>query len=696
MNLLDLMVTIKCDDQATKQVEGVTRSMNGGMKGSLAAIGKTAVMAVAAVGTAAAAVGKSAFDAYASYQQLVGGVETLFKASAKDLMAYADNAYKTAGMSANKYMELSTSFAASLNQSLGGDTKKAVEYANTAITDMSDNANKMGTSIESLQWAYQGFSKQNYTMLDNLKLGYGGTKAEMERLIEDANRVKEANGEMGDLSIESFADVTEAIHIMQTEMGITGTTAKEASGTVEGSLNSLSAAWENWLTGLGNPDADMSKLTNELVDAVGVAAENCIPAIQRIAVNLVNEFPSALAGAAGQIGGQVQGALAGALEGVQLPGGVEGMISNVAGYVNDLQTAFDNLASGYNATIGPVFEQLGAYAQETLIPALDGLSAAVADMFANGSENLNAIDWSAIGEFVAYFVGGAGQLIIDIITGISNVLTFLLSGINAVIGFIQGIPAAFEALIASAGQFVSGIGSFFAQLPGNILVWLSQAIMNIGSFVMSLGSSAIQAGSSFLSNIGSFISQLPGNIANWLTLVISTVQGWIGSFASRARSAASSFANNLINGVKSIPGRIAGLGGQIIDGIVQGIKDGAHRVVESISGAVNGAIDTAKRLLNINSPSRVFRSMFHSVMEGAALGIEDKSDLPVRAMRAAVTDVEGAAVVSPAIDMGGRVNGSDGVVEWLSANLPSIIATCTPVTGESQLARMSRRAALYA
>lgn len=197
-------------------------------------------------------------------------------------MQYAENAYKTAGMSANQYMDTVTSFSASLLQSLGGDTDAAAEKADLAITDMSDNANKMGSSMESIQNAYQGFAKQNYTMLDNLKLGYGGTKEEMQRLLSDAEKI---TGKKFDIS--NYADVVDAIHAVQTEMGITGTTAEEASTTIEGSINSMKASWENLLTGMANGDADQGQLIDNFIDSIKTAASNIIPAIENIAPNLI-------------------------------------------------------------------------------------------------------------------------------------------------------------------------------------------------------------------------------------------------------------------------------------------------------------------------------------------------------------------------------------------------------------------------
>lgn len=243
-------------------------------------VGKAAVAATSAAATAVGAITKTAVTAYADYEQLVGGVDTLFKDSSDKVQKYASKAFQTAGLSANQYMETVTSFSASLLQSLENDTEAAAEYADMAIIDMSDNANKMGTSMESIQNAYQGFAKQNYTMLDNLKLGYGGTKGEMERLIKNANRVKVANGQMADLSIESFADVTEAIHIIQTEMGITGTTALEASDTIQGSVAAMKAAWKNMLVGIADGNQDIGVLMKNLGDSIITVGNNLLPRIK--------------------------------------------------------------------------------------------------------------------------------------------------------------------------------------------------------------------------------------------------------------------------------------------------------------------------------------------------------------------------------------------------------------------------------
>lgn len=248
---------------------------------ALATAAKIASVAIGAASTGIIALTKAAIAEYSDYEQLVGGVDTLFKGSSQKVQEYAANAYKTAGMSANEYMDTVTSFSASLLQSLGGDTAAAAEKANTAITDMSDNANKMGTDMAAIQNAYQGFAKQNYTMLDNLKLGYGGTKEEMQRLIDDANALNAAQGKLTNYSIDSYADIVDAIHDVQTEMGITGTTASEASTTIQGSVSSAKAAWHNLMIGIADDNQDFDGLVNDFVSSVETAADNILPRIDQ-------------------------------------------------------------------------------------------------------------------------------------------------------------------------------------------------------------------------------------------------------------------------------------------------------------------------------------------------------------------------------------------------------------------------------
>ena len=281
MNLFELFVKIGVKDEATKNIKGISSKLGNGLK-------TAAKIGTAAVGAAAAgivALTKAAVENYAEYEQLVGGVETLFKESASEIQAYADRAYKTAGLSANEYMSTVTSFSASLLQSLGNDTKAAAKYADMAVSDMSDNANKMGTDMSLIQSAYQGFAKQNYTMLDNLKLGYGGTKTEMERLVKDAAKVDKSI----DSNSLSFGNIVKAINVVQKEMGIYGTTALEAEKTISGSLTAVKAQWNNLLTAISQGDDwDIDVYIENFVDTTAIAFGNLVPIVEKSLVGASN------------------------------------------------------------------------------------------------------------------------------------------------------------------------------------------------------------------------------------------------------------------------------------------------------------------------------------------------------------------------------------------------------------------------
>jgi phage-related protein len=267
----------KASEDVDKKFATMGRKIGDAMKTGC----QVAAGAIASITAGLATLTKASIGNYAEYEQLVGGVETLFKTSAGEVQKYAENAYKTAGMSSNEYMATVTGFSASLLQSLGGDTAAAAKVADMALTDMSDNANKMGTSMESIQFAYSGFAKQNYTMLDNLKLGYGGTKEEMERLLADAEKF---SGVKYDIS--SLNDVYQAIHVIQQEMGITGTTAQEASATISGSIGMTKAAWENLMTGLANGNADIPKLVQDVISSASAVLQNIIPAVKEVIANI--------------------------------------------------------------------------------------------------------------------------------------------------------------------------------------------------------------------------------------------------------------------------------------------------------------------------------------------------------------------------------------------------------------------------
>ena len=300
-------------------------------------IGKTAA-------NMAMSIGKASLDSYADYEQLVGGVETLYKDSAGIIENYAKDAYKNVGLSANDYMETSTSFAASLVSSLGGNTEKAAEMANTAISDMSDNANKMGTNIASIQDAYNGFAKQNYTMLDNLKLGYGGTQAEMKRLIKEAAAMKDTQKELGvtvDSTSMSYANIVQAIHVVQANMGIMGTTSKEAATTIQGSTASMKSAWENLLTGIADPEQDFQSLVDNLVDSVITAGNNIIPRIKEIVPTLIDGLSELVTQLAPYVSGVIMELEPTIEEGLQaLFGGLSSVASELQPIVADVFSFF--------------------------------------------------------------------------------------------------------------------------------------------------------------------------------------------------------------------------------------------------------------------------------------------------------------------------------------------------------------------
>lgn len=693
MNLLDLAVKITCDDQASGEVDKI----GDGIKNKLGIAAKAGVAAVAAVGTATVAMGKTALDAYSNYEQLVGGIDTLFKASSGKMQQYAANAYQTAGVSANRYMEISTSFAAALISSLGGNTEAAADMANTAITDMSDNANKMGTSLETVQEAYMSLSRGNYEMLDSLKLGYGGTKSELEHLLSDAEEFSAAQGKVRDFSVDSYSDIVEAIHIVQDEMGITGTTAEEAATTIEGSVNKAKAAWDNWLAGLGNEDADTEGLTDQLVQSVVIAGENIIPRVGQIMTNLGQTVADYAPG----VGLYLRDALISVLpEAVQGPmrdafAGVDKVVGKLTGVFNDNLKPAAGAADSVFSAISSGVKTFGDAVNDLVLPAIDQLSPAFNDFF-------GAIQTAQpLLEFIANIIGvvlaAAISIAIKLFAAITEVVAFVITGFaqlyGDISGFVTGVVQFFTVDLPNA---INALVQWFAQLPGNIAAFLSTVISNVVAWVANMASQAVSAGSRFISGLAEFMSGLAGNVASWLSGAISTVVGWVSKFARNATSAASQFASNLIDGLASIPDKVTSIGSNIIRGMVNGVTGAAGRLIDSVKGAVDDAINAAKNLLGIHSPSRVFRKIGQYTMQGAALGVDDDADVLLRstdnAMRGMISTAQDIAM--PGVNS--TAGGESAVISWLAENLPSIIAEFTPVMGESEFGRKARKAVAYA
>lgn len=743
MDLLDLLVKIGVDDQASGKVDGIA----GGIEGKLGKAAATAASLVAAgvtaVAAGVAAVTGMSMNAYAAYEQNVGGIQKIFGNMGKSLedyaamtgqtveqcsgkwqqleqaqttvLANADRAYITAGLSANRYMEQVTGFSASLVKSLGGDTVKAAEYADTAMVDMSDNANTFGTAMEDLQNAYQGFAKQNYTMLDNLKLGYGGTKEEMQRLISDAHAV---NGAVDESSL-SFDNIVLAIHTMQEQMQIAGTTSREAATTIEGSCNMAKAAWENWVTELGKDDADMGKLTTELVESVETAASNIVPRVATIVSTAVEQLPgviATLAPVAGEafasIADSAMSALSGAFGGLDEIGAQVGPVL-YDGIVNGL-----SFLSGAAADI---MTRLGGYLAENLpsimesgLQILTGLSESIAEntgVLAEGAANLIVGLAQGIADSLPTIIEQAPVIVQNLADAINdNAPTLLGAGIQAIVTLALGIVQAIPTLVANIPAIFSAILAAWSALD-----WISlgrNAITLLGSGITATVGFVTSAASNIVSAIRGAIANLPATLAgigsNGISSLGSAIRGAVGFVTS----AASSIGSSIMGALSSIPGRVASIGSQIVQGIANGISGAAGVVVNKITGVVGGAIDAAKNLLGIHSPSRVFRKMFGYVMEGAALGIDDKADMPVTSMRSAVSAVEDAAAFDATVRADGprygdrtisgtgegvvADGGASAVIGWLAENLPSIIAEFTPVMGESEFGRRARKAVAYA
>lgn len=450
-SLLDAVIKVALDDQVTSRIGAVAN----GAKTALGGIGKAGIAAVGAASAAVVAVTKQSVEAYASYEQLAGGVETLFGESANTVMEFADNAFKTAGLSANDYMETVTSFSASLLQGLGGDTAQAADMANMAITDMSDNANKMGTSMSSIQNAYQGFAKSNYTMLDNLKLGYGGTQAEMVRLINDSGILEDT---ITDLDGITFDQIVSAIHEVQTNLGITGTTAKEASTTIEGSANAMKAAWENMLTGLADDNANFDELVGNLVESVGTFADNLIPRIET-ALEGVGQLITALAP-------KIAAALPELVTTI-LPS----IIESAVGIVNALVTALTEnapavITAGIQMLImlinglAQALPQLIAKAPEIITALVTGIISALPQI---ASAGLNVIQALAEGigdaiDFISETIDSIDQAIYDGIMNLVNEATTW--GIDLMNNFIDGIASMIGNLISTVSSVASTVKSF--------------------------------------------------------------------------------------------------------------------------------------------------------------------------------------------------------------------------------------------
>lgn len=457
MNLMELFVKIGVDDQASSKVSNITSKIGGGLK-TAADIG---VKAITAASTAIVGLTGLAIKNYAEYEQLVGGVDTLFKDASQKVQQYAADAYKTSGMSANDYMENATAFSASLISSLGGDTAKAAEYANTAMVSMSDNANKMGTDIESIVATYQSLSRGNMAMLDNLKLGYGGTKAELERLIKDAASYTDVQKEMGltvDESSMSFDNIVNAIAVVQGHLGIAGATALEASTTIEGSVLSMKAAWDNLVTGIADDNADFEQLIDNFVESAGIAADNLLPRIEIALTGVGNLIETIFPVIMDRIPSIINNTLPNILSsaGNIIITLVEGIIENAPML---LDTAIEIVITLANGIIKALPE---------LVPAIANLIVYLVEVITDPKTLSNLFD-------------AALALVIALAQGlIKSMPTVLRAGVKLAKGVVNAIKSAFGSIVNVGANLVEGLWNGVSSR----IRWVTQKMASFGKQVI--------------------------------------------------------------------------------------------------------------------------------------------------------------------------------------------------------------------
>ena len=600
---------------------GKLSKFGGILKGAGAAIG--AVSAAAAAG--AVAIGKAVVSAYAEYEQLVGGVDTLFKDASGKVQQYASNAFQTAGMSGNEYMNLVTSFSASLINSLGGDTNLAADVANQAITDMADNANKMGTDLGTIQNAYQGFAKQNYDMLDNLKLGYGGTKTEMERLLADAGKLAGTT-----FDINSFADVTEAIHVIQTEMGITGTTAKEAAETISGSWASTKAAMQNLFAGLGNENADIGKLVNDVTKNFSNVVKNVTPIVE----NLASALPEAL----GQAIPAISGLLPPILEAVA--GIFDEVLSSIIGLLPELapvavnavlmiaQTLVENVPVIADAAIQLVNTLITSVGQmlPTLIPEFVNAIVSVATSLIDNIPMLIDAGMQLLSGLAEGIMTALPQLIEQlplIIDGIIAALTeslplILEQGATIIMNLVQGIVDTVPLLLEQLPVIIESLITFFTE---NMPLILEQGIQILTNLAMGI----VQAIPALLEQLPAIITSIADTLVANMPTILQTGVQLLLQLASGIIQAIPQLVAQLpqiisaiVSGIGALMSGIVNVGKSIVQGIWQGISSMIGWITDKVKGFFSGIVNGVKGLLGIHSPSTVFSDQ---VGKNMALGV---------------------------------------------------------------------------
>lgn len=524
---------------------------------------------------------KAAMESTAALEQNMGGIETLFKGSADTVIANAKRAYQTAGMSANQYMETVTGFSASLLQSLGGDTEKAAAAADQAIIDMSDNANKMGTSIESIQAAYQGFAKQNYTMLDNLKLGYGGTKTEMERLLADASKLSGVKYDISNLN-----DVYEAIHVIQGELGITGTTAAEASATIEGSMNAAKAAYDNFLNGTITGE--------EFAATLATAAENVASNLAVIIQNFADQLPGIVA----VISERLPGMLA-----TLGPPILDALMAIAQSALTVGEDIAKSIADGVKQNGPEILTQAG----EIVTGFLDKVTTAYPELVSKGYE------------LAGKLADGLLQNAPAAITAIGNLLTMMISNLLAGLpqmmeSGVQLIQHLAEGLIQNGPEVLTAIGGVLLQLITTIAEHLPEILQKGIELIGQLAAGLIQAIPDAVAGMGQVLQNLGDAVKaiDWPALGKAIIDGIIEGLKNAGEAlfgALKSLAGDALQSAKDTlkinsPSRVFRdeVGASIPEGMAVGVEENAHMVTEAVEDMASGlAVDADLNLPDMSA-----------------------------------------------------------------------------------------------
>lgn len=471
VDFADALAALDKAREEGEKTESKLASAFGKIGNAALAVGKVVATGMAAAGAAIGALVKESIDAFADYEQLVGGVETLFKDSAEEVQKYAENAYKTAGMSANEYMETVTGFSASLLQSLNGDTAAAAKKADKAITDMSDNANKMGSDLETIKTAYAGFAKGQFTLLDNLKLGYGGTGEEMKRLLEDAQAISGI-----EYDISSYGDIVDAIHVIQEEMGIAGATEAEAATTISGSIGMMTSSWQNLLTAISNDKLPFDKYVNNFVDSVSTVAENMLPRIE-IALNgvvmLVEKLAPIIISKIPELFSTLFPAIISAATGL-----FQSIVSALPALIDMLVTSvIPQFLTGLTDVINAIIEALPDIVQSivsalpTLIPMIIDAIVSIIVTICEQTSNI-----------VQPIIDALPGIIISIVEALVRNLPVLIDGlITLTLGVVDAIPEIIQGLVDAIPTIIEMLTMSLLENTPSIIWGLTQVIMNIAA-----------------------------------------------------------------------------------------------------------------------------------------------------------------------------------------------------------------------